>query len=176
MNTSEELAILRKQIMRENAMLGNAAMTTADRILWMRLEREYPILLHGIQVKILAGKLARDSGLSSKSSSSFLAAMRDAGAFAYEVKRSSTLVKDDGKSSLVWDAESFVTETELCIVSPQRIITRTTPKRVEHVRKVSLARKCSACGSSDIVYVIEPICRSCGWHMPLEIVEFEDLR
>ncbi len=176
MDTSEELTALRKQIRRENAMLGNAGMTAADRILWVHLEREYPILLHGIQVKLLVGKLARDTGLTRQSSSVFLAAMRDAGAIAYEVKRSSTLVKNDGRSELAWEAESFVTETELCILSPERIITRTTPKRIAHVRKVSLARSCCVCGSTDIVYKVEPICRACGWRQPLEIVEFEDLR
>lgn len=165
-----------QQLARIYSILGNTHMTTTDRVLLIFLEREYPILLQGVQIKILAGKLARDAGLSRDTSTKFLAAMRDCGAFLYEVKRSSVLVHNDGSVMREWEAESFVTETDLCISSPWKIKTRDTPKRTHHRQLMTFARRCRVCGSEDILFRVEPICRSCGHRQPLEIVNFFGLQ
>lgn len=168
-------AFSEQKIARIYSILNNTHMTAVDRLLLVRLEKDYPTLLQGVRTKILVRKLSRDIGISPQSSSRFFTALHTVGAIVYEVKRSSTLVRDDGKPSLVWDAESFVTETDLCILTPHLIDILGTPQRVKHrqasLARSRLARSCPVCGSDDVVFLIYPVCRSCQWHMPLEIKE-----
>jgi len=142
---------------REDLIIGNAWLSPADRIILVVLERMYPAVRRN-RVPIQIWKLAERAGVTRRSVSRFFVAMHEHGYMSYIVMR---IVDRDLQGNPAPKTQCFVQELEPC-QHPENLNTCSTPKRVEHRKKVKERLRCKKCGSENILVRVTAVCRDCG--------------
>ena len=146
---------------RHYEIISNRKMSCSDRVLFVWLEVEYPLLCEGKRITIEIWKVAYGVGCSKRTVSRFLLAMKEGGYFSYVVKKQSSLVA----GHMVWDAECIIAELAGC-KEARWIDTRTVPSRQKERKKSKKRSKhgiveCDRCGSLDLVSYGAKYCKAC---------------
>jgi hypothetical protein len=152
----EYLAIAQGQA-REDAIISNPNMTTVDRIVFIVLERMYPLVTVHRHI-IEPWKIASKAAVTKESVRGFFAAMHERQYMAYFVLRKSTVEKD---GSVSYKTECYVEELGPC-KHPERLDLVNAPKRDKHRKQCRERIRCKHCGSENIMGKVVLFCQDCG--------------